>query len=80
MTSGVSFGDFLDDARRQMAGTGRPPAGGEDLRDTTQSIRRVVVVLSQYARDIAAAPARGQASSATRSRRGSRQPPPRTAS
>jgi len=55
MSSGVSFGDFLDDARRQVAATGRAPAGGEDLRDTTQSIRRVVVVLGRYARDIAAA-------------------------
>jgi hypothetical protein len=53
MSNGVSFGDFLDDARRQVAATGRAPAGGEDLRDTTQSIRRVVVVLGRYARDIA---------------------------
>src|SRR5580704_10531533 len=59
MTSGVSFGDFLDDARRQVAATGRAPAGGEDLRDTTQSIRRVVVVLGRYARDLAAAPGTG---------------------
>ena len=56
MTSQATFGDFLDDARRQVAATGRAPAGGEDLRDTTQSIRRVVVVLGRYARDIAAAP------------------------
>ena len=54
MTSGVTFGDFLDDACRQVAATGRAPAGGEDLRDTTQSIRRVVVVLGRYARDLAA--------------------------
>jgi hypothetical protein len=56
MTSQATFGDFLDNARRQVAATGRAPAGGEDLRDTTQSIRRVVVVLGRYARDIAAAP------------------------
>src|SRR6202034_2326122 len=56
MTSQATFGDFLEDARRQVAATGRAPAGGEDLRDTTQSIRRVVVVLGRYARDIAAAP------------------------
>ena len=56
MSSGASFGDFLDDARRQMAATGPAPAGGDDLRDTAQSIRRVVVVLGRYARDIAAAP------------------------
>jgi hypothetical protein len=56
MSSGVSFGDFLDDARRQVAATGRAPAGGEDLRDTMQSIRRVIVVLGRYARDIAAPP------------------------
>jgi hypothetical protein len=59
MSSGVSFGDFLDDARRQVAVTGRVPAGGEDLRDTMQSIRRVVVVLGRYARDIAAPPGTG---------------------
>jgi hypothetical protein len=59
MTSEATFGDFLDDARRQVAVTGRAPAGGEDLRDTTQSIRRVVVVLGRYARDIAAAPGTG---------------------
>ena len=45
MTNEATFGDFLDDARRQVAGTGRAPAGGEDLRDTSQSIRRVIVVL-----------------------------------
>jgi hypothetical protein len=56
MTSEVSFGDFLGDARRQVAAAGQAPAGGEDLRDTVQSIRRVVVVLGRYARDIAAAP------------------------
>jgi hypothetical protein len=56
MTSQATFGDFLEGARRQVAATGRAPAGGEDLRDTTQSIRRVVVVLGRYARDIAAAP------------------------
>jgi len=56
MTSGATFGDFLDDARRQVTATGRAPAGGEDLRDTTQSIRRVIVVLGRYARDLAAAP------------------------
>ena len=55
MTSEATFGDFLDDARRQVTGTGRAPAGGEDLRDTTQSIRRVVVVLGRYTRDLAAA-------------------------
>jgi hypothetical protein len=55
MNSGVSFGDFLDDARRKVSAIGWAPAGGEDLRDTTQSIRRVVVVLGRYARDIAAA-------------------------
>jgi hypothetical protein len=54
MTSEVTFGDFLDDARRLVAATGRAPAGGEDLRDTTQSIRRVVVVLGRYARDLTA--------------------------
>ena len=59
MTSEATFGDFLDDARRQVAVTGRAPAGGEDLRDTTQSIRRVIVVLGRYARDIAAAPGTG---------------------
>jgi len=56
MSSGARFGDFLDDARRQMAAAGPAPAGGDDLRDTAQSIRRVVVVLGRYARDIAAAP------------------------
>ena len=59
MTSGATFGDFLDDARRQLAATVRAPAGGEDLRDTTQSIRRVIVVLGRYARDIAAAAGSG---------------------
>ena len=59
MTSEVSFGDFLGDARRQVAAAGRVPAGGEDLRDTVQSIRRVVVVLGRYARDIAADPGTG---------------------
>ena len=59
MTSGATFGDFLDDARRQLAATVRAPAGGEDLRDTTQSIRRVIVVLGRYARDIAAAAGTG---------------------
>jgi hypothetical protein len=59
MTSQANFGDFLDDARRQVAATGRAPAGGEDLRDTTQSIRRVVVVLGRYARDLAATPGTG---------------------
>jgi hypothetical protein len=80
MTSQATFGDFLDHARRQVAATGRAPAGGEDLRDTTQSIRRVIVVLGRYARDIAAAPGTGRASGATQSRRGSRQPLRRTAS
>ena len=56
MTNDATFGDFLDDAHRQLAATGRAPAGGEDLRDTTQSIRRVIVVLGRYARDLAAAP------------------------
>jgi hypothetical protein len=56
MTSQATFGDFLDDARRQVAVTGRAPAGGEDLRDTTQSIRRVVVVLGRYVRDLGVAP------------------------
>ena len=56
MTSQATFGDFLDDARRQVAATSRAPAGGEDLRDTTQSIRRVVVVLGRYARDLADSP------------------------
>jgi len=59
MTSGATFGDFLDDARRQVAARGRAPAGGEDLRDTTQSIRRVIVVLGRYARDLAGAPVTG---------------------
>jgi hypothetical protein len=59
MNSGASFGDFLDDARRKVSAIGGAPAGGEDLRDTTQSIRRVVVVLGRYARDIAAAFATG---------------------
>jgi len=59
MNSGARFGDFLDDARRKVSAAGRAPAGGEDLRDTTQSIRRVVVVLGRYARDIAAAFATG---------------------
>ena len=80
MTSQATFGDFLDDARRQVAAAGRAPAGGEDLRDTTQSIRRVVVVLGRYARDIAAAPGTGPGQRRDPSRRGSRQPPPRTAS
>jgi hypothetical protein len=60
MTNEATFGDFLDDARRQVAAMGRAPAGGEDLRDATQSIRRVIVVLGRYARDIAAAPGTGQ--------------------
>src|SRR6202034_1431775 len=59
MASGATFGDFLDDARRQVAARGRAPAGGEDLRDTTQSIRRVIVVLGRYARDLAGAPVAG---------------------
>jgi hypothetical protein len=56
MSRGVTFGDFVDDARRQVVATTQAPAGGEDLRDTTQSIRRVVVVLGRYARDLADSP------------------------
>ena len=80
MSSGATFGDFLDDARRQVAATAQAPAGGEDLRDTTQSIRRVVVVLGRYARDLADYPAPSHGSGATQSRHGSRRLPRRTAS
>jgi hypothetical protein len=54
VTRQASFGDFLDAARSQLAAAvGPAPAGGEDLRETAQSIRRVVVVLRRYAQDIA---------------------------